>query len=130
VANENNLMVLAPTRSRKGQSGTCFAQEDMPLGIGRQVPDFGGDYGWLIFDFRFLIFDCCMKKRQLGLLISKPAGSLAASNKLVNYLHVFVVLAPCPALGNVVFVLKLQDQLVFMANRRTGKIRGTLKRED
>ena len=51
VANENNLIVLAPTRSRKGQSRTCFAQEDMPLGIGRRFPDFENCY------LRFLISD-------------------------------------------------------------------------
>ena len=30
-ANENKLMVLAPARARKGQSGRTFAQEDMTL---------------------------------------------------------------------------------------------------
>jgi len=29
VANENNLIVLAPAQARKGQSGRVFAQEDM-----------------------------------------------------------------------------------------------------
>jgi len=30
-ANENNLMVLAPVRARKGQSGSIFAQEAMTV---------------------------------------------------------------------------------------------------
>jgi hypothetical protein len=42
VANENNLMVLAPAQARKGQSGSLFAQEDMACQV----------FGFSDFDFR------------------------------------------------------------------------------
>jgi hypothetical protein len=41
VANENNLMVLAPARARKGQSGRGFAQEDSGY------PASGFGQGWV-----------------------------------------------------------------------------------
>jgi hypothetical protein len=39
-ANENNLMVLALARARKGQSTALFAQQDMAVRFLRQAPGF------------------------------------------------------------------------------------------
>src|ERR1017187_10178352 len=43
-------------------------------------------------------------------------------SQVVNHLRVLALGSPCPALDNVVLVLKLKDQLVLMTNFRARKV--------